>query len=255
MPRDDMAVGLSHFEIKATATICQGILLPDKELSSFGTKRSVVQIHSARLEKTIWPRQMVFSLRGFSGFEPKRAPSGARRAGRSVQDVRDWRPNPVEPDRQQQVPHGACCVLNRLSGFEARTLRESSDSIDFALREPTLKGLIEVPYMESFVDIPSRSLGEPGLGEIDERPLGRYALRESGTTSYIQSSPLDDSDPPPGLQHLRCLREQPDRLIDFMERGNEDGEVRAADIEPESDVSIARTLPLGPALGSNLCAT
>jgi hypothetical protein len=40
-----------------------------------------------------------------------------------------------------------------------------------------------------------------------------------------------------------------------MERGNEDGEVRAADIEPESDVSIARTLPLGPALGSNLCAT
>ena len=44
-----MAVGLSHCRIEVTATICKAILLPDKELSSFGTKRSVVQIHSARL--------------------------------------------------------------------------------------------------------------------------------------------------------------------------------------------------------------
>ena len=49
MLRDDMAVGLSRSEIKATATICKAILLPDKELSSFGTKMSEVQILSARL--------------------------------------------------------------------------------------------------------------------------------------------------------------------------------------------------------------
>jgi hypothetical protein len=44
----EMTVGLRHCRIEETAATCERILLPDKELFSFGTIRSVVQIHSAR---------------------------------------------------------------------------------------------------------------------------------------------------------------------------------------------------------------